>query len=172
MIAAVIIISAGAVLGTLAWLSDGAKKVENTFDPSQVTCEIEEYFDRTDKKDIKVKNTSDIDAYIRVALACNYVDSSGNIIKPAQLPTGLTLGTNWIKGADGFYYYVTPMAPTDLTNNLFNETITNSDGLQITILAEAIQADGKSGGKSPAELSWGSAVTGIDASGNLQIKTS
>lgn len=168
-LAAVVVLCTGVFLNTLAWLSDGEKKVKNTFDTAQVTCEISENFDGVEKKDIEVKNTSDIYAYMRVAVVCNYVNAKGEITGRADLPAGLTLGNNWIKGSDGYYYYTYPLVPNGYTAILFQEEINDGNGLQVTILAEAIQAEGNLSGKSPAELVWDSAVIGVNNDGTLII---
>ena len=66
-IAAVLLLSA-TVTGTLMYLVSKTTAVTNTFEPAIVTCEVQENFDGTVKKDVTVKNTSNIDAYLRVKL--------------------------------------------------------------------------------------------------------
>lgn len=133
--------------GTLAWLVANSGPVTNTFTPAQVSCTVEEKFDGTTKKDVNVKNTSDIDAYLRVKLVTYRVNKAGQHIGgTAEIPT-FTLGENWVKHGD-FYYYTLPVAPdkTPAANLIDTITLTGSyndaDGGKqvIEVMAEAIQS--------------------------------
>lgn len=133
--------------GTLAWLVANSGPVTNTFTPAQVSCEVKENFDGTYKKKVNVKNTSDIDAYLRVKLVTYRVNDAGQHIGgTAEIPT-FTLGENWVKHGD-FYYYTLPVAPekTPAANLIDTITLTGSyndaDGGKqvIEVMAEAIQS--------------------------------
>lgn len=138
-----------AVGGTVAWLSARTPEVTNTFTPATVTCEVEEGFDDTTgvKTDVNVKNTSDIDVYIRVKLVTYRTNDAGQHIGgTAELPA-FTLGENWVE-KDGYYYYTLPVAPdkTPAANLADSMTLTASyddaDGGKqaIDVMAEAIQS--------------------------------
>ena len=159
------------VAGTLAYLVDKTPEVKNTFEPASVSTAVEETFKNGEKKDVKIQNTGDIDAYIRVAVVVNWADKDGNVYGGA-VPTDkgdkkdydLTLKANngWIKGADGYYYYIHPVAPKESTTAIFEDITQLTDdpaegyGLQITILADGIPAAGVgSTGKTPMEDAWG-----------------
>lgn len=144
------------VAGTLAYLVDSTDPVTNTFTPASVSTEVNEDFDGITKSNVTIKNTGDIDAYIRVAVVVNWADKDGNVYGGA-VPTDkgdkkdydLTLKANngWIKGADGYYYYIHPVAPKESTTAIFEDITQLTDdpaegyGLQITILADGIQSE-------------------------------
>ena len=144
------------VAGTLAYLVDSTDPVTNTFTPAHVSTAVDETFENGVKSDVKIQNTGDIPAYIRVAVVVNWADKDGNVYGGA-VPTDkgdkkdydLTLKANngWIKGADGYYYYIHPVAPKESTTAIFEDITQLTDdpaegyGLQITILADGIQSE-------------------------------
>ena len=146
---------------TLAWLKSSSGPVVNTFTPAKVTSQVEEDIDGAVKRDVKIKNTSNIDAYIRATVVINWVDAQGNVA--AQKPVEGTdykieynLGTNgagWWKGNDGYYYYSSPVSPLgtdndgDLTGILINSCqlaegaqVPDGYSLSVEIIADAIQS--------------------------------
>lgn len=144
------------VAGTVAYLVTSTDPVTNTFTPASVSTAVDETFENGVKSDVKIKNTGNIDAYIRVAVVVNWADKDGNVYGGA-VPTDkgdkkdydLTLKANngWIKGADGYYYYIHPVAPKESTTAIFEDITQLTDdpaegyGLQITILADGIQSE-------------------------------
>lgn len=133
--------------GTLAWLVANSGPVTNTFTPAQVSCEVEETFENNVKSNVNVKNTSNIDAYLRVKLVTYRVNKDGERIGgTAEIP-GFTLGENWVKYGD-FYYYTLPVAPNATPAYPLIDTITlagsydDADGGKqvIEVMAEAIQS--------------------------------
>jgi len=138
----------GGIYGSLALLTDETDPVENTFEPTEVTIEIEEDFDGVKKENIKVTNIGDVDAYVRVRLVSYWQNASGNIVAKDSWfsDAGLTLGEGWFKAGD-YYYYANPVKVNAFTAEaLFAEaiTLTNdpSDGTNqvLEVLAEAVQA--------------------------------
>lgn len=149
VVLSLVLLLALAVGGTVAWLNARTPKVTNTFTPAHVTCEVEETFDKTTgvKTDVNVKNTSDIDVYIRVKLVTYRTNDAGQHIGgTAELPA-FTLGENWVE-KDGYYYYTLPVAPgkTPAANLADKMTLTASyddaDGGKqaLDVMAEAIQS--------------------------------
>lgn len=149
VVLSLVLLLALAVGGTVAWLNARTPKVTNTFTPAHVTCEVEEAFDKTTgvKTDVNVKNTSDIDVYIRVKLVTYRTNDAGQHIGgTAELPA-FTLGENWVE-KDGYYYYTLPVAPdkTPAANLTDKMTLTASyddaDGGKqaLDVMAEAIQS--------------------------------
>ena len=149
VVLSLVLLLALAVGGTVAWLSARTPEVTNTFTPAHVTCEVEEAFDKTTgvKTDVNVKNTSDIDVYIRVKLVTYRTNDAGQHIGgTAELPA-FTLGENWVE-KDGYYYYTLPVAPgkTPAANLADKMTLTASyddaDGGKqaLDVMAEAIQS--------------------------------
>lgn len=150
--------------GTLAYLSTQTGPVVNTFMPSHVDCVVEEEFDGTVKKNVNVTNTSDIDAYIRVKLITYRVNEAGEHIGGTSEVPEFTLGTNWVKHTDGYYYYTLPVSAGEkpayaLIGDAGIELSSYNDadgGKQvIEVMAEAIQAN-------PADAvgqAWGVTIT-------------
>lgn len=139
--------------GTMAFLVDKDNSVENTFNPASVTCEVDESFDGITKSNVNVKNTSNIDAYIRVKLVTYRVNDEGQHIGGTATIPSFTPGTNWVKCGD-YYYYTLPVAPgaTPATRLIgkpgitLEDAYTDADGGKqvIEVMAEAIQAGSQS----------------------------
>lgn len=136
-----------AISGTVAWLTTNDKPITNTFNPSKVACEVTESFNGTVKSSVNVKNTGDIDAYIRVKLVTYRTNEQGQHIGgTAELPS-FTLGANWVKYGD-YYYYTLPVAAgqkpaANLTDTMtLTAEYTDADGGRqaIDVMAEAIQS--------------------------------
>lgn len=137
---------------TLAWLKASSGPVVNTFEPARVTSQVEEKTDKGIKSEVKIKNTSNIDAYIRATVVINWVDKDGNVA--AQKPvkdTDYTIEYNlsndgWWQGNDGYYYYSSAVAPEDMTGTLISkcEAVAGKApegySLSVEIIADAIQS--------------------------------
>lgn len=147
MLLATVMLFALAVGGTIAWLIDKDRPLVNTFDPSKVTCEVQEKFDGKVKSDVNVKNTGDIDAFIRVKLVTYRTNDAGQHIGGTAALPQFTLGANWVE-YNGYYYYTLPVAPggkpaTKLTDSMtLTESYDDADGghQSIDVMAEAIQS--------------------------------
>lgn len=149
MVLSVVLLLGVAIGGTIAWLSTKTTPVTNTFTPAEVTCEVEEKFDKTTgvKNDVNVKNTGNIDVYIRVKLVTYRTNDTGQHIGgTADLPE-FTLGKDWVKHGE-YYYYTLPVEPKAQpeTNLAEKMTLTGSyedaDGGKqaLDVMAEAIQS--------------------------------
>ena len=145
---AVVLLLSATVTGTLMYLVSKTTAVTNTFEPATVTCEVQENFDGTVKKDVTVKNTSNIDAYLRVKLVTYRVNADGERIGGTAAIPSFTPGEGWFE-KDGFYYYKNPVAPdaTPVTDLIGKDGITlveynDADGGKqvIEVIAEAIQS--------------------------------
>lgn len=125
LLAALVLVLGAAVGGTIAYLVTNTAQVKNTFIPSEVTTTIVEKFDGTAKSDVKIQNKGNIDAWLRAAVVITWQDKDGNVYGTAPVEgTDYTITwsmTNWLKGADGFYYYTKPVAPDGLTEVLFTD---------------------------------------------------
>lgn len=163
---ALVLIFCCTVGGTLAWLVTKTDAVTNTFQPTAVSCKVEEDTSGSTKKNVAVSipnkagNVDNTDAYVRATYVVNWAkDGSDNTVYAVAPVLGtdytLTPGSSaWIEskeddGGDGYYYYSEPVAPGRKTEVLFKEfalkqnaNVPNGYHLQVTILAEAIQADG------------------------------
>lgn len=136
--------------GTVAYLVASTPEVENTFTPSQVSCEVTENFDGTYKTNVNVINKSDINAYLRVKLVTYRVNDEGQHIGGTASIPDFTPGANWVQHG-GYYYYTLPVAPgaspaADLIDKIelkaYPVTPENPDGGKqvIEVMAEAIQS--------------------------------
>lgn len=138
---ALLLILVGTIGGTVAYLATQTRPVVNTFTPGEVSCEVVEEFntDKTQKTSVQVQNTGNVPAYIRVAVVANTVD--GNDVTGAFDVSNKLCGENWqYNVADGYYYYKGIVQPSEVTGgNLLKESI-NLTGIQVTILASAIQS--------------------------------
>lgn len=141
----IVAVSVFTLKGSWAWLTSSADKT-NVFTPGNVTTEIEEEFDHETKKDVKVKNTGNTDAYIRVALVPGWKIGNGDLsareIKDTDYAMDLNL-TDWFKAGD-YYYYKYEVAPEGLTTNLINlfEILVYEPGLdfELQVIGSGIQS--------------------------------
>ena len=138
---AAILLALVAAGGVYAYLTAEPVSVTNRFTPAVVTCEVTQTVENDVQTAATVKNTGDIRAWIRAAAVGNTLDSDGHVIGNFDLAPYLA-GTGWTKGADdNYYYYADKVEPQASTGNLFKADI-ELDGKLVTVLAEAIQADG------------------------------
>jgi len=134
---------------TYAYMYRETQSKSNQFEPALVTCQVEETVSNSVKTQIAIKNTGNIDAYIRVRLVSYWVDEEGNIAAKASItPKINTLDqTKWIADEDNHtYYYKNKVAKETETSNLLSEmsvTLKSEDGYRqvVEVLAEAIQAE-------------------------------
>ncbi len=153
MIAALALVVALSIGLTSAFLTS-QQGLTNTFTPGKVSCEVVENVSDGKKTVVQVKNpqTDDaVPAYIRVAVVANTVDAEGNITGNVEDFT-FKLGDGWTENG-GYYYCNTPVVPGDQTADLLDSSIT-LDGIQVTVLAQAIQAHGVTGDLMAAEDAW------------------
>ena len=150
LLAAVIVLLAGAVGGTWAFLVAQSEPVQNNFTYAHVSCTINEEFDGTTKSNVKIQNTGDIPAYIRARIVVTWKDASGNVsAAPVKVSDyTMTMGTGWTKGTDGYWYCKTAVNPDDFTPELITECKKTANpnapedyDLSVEILADAIQSE-------------------------------
>ena len=172
MVIATVLLLALAIGGTLAWLSTKDDPIQNKFLPTKVTCEVTEKFNGTtgEKTKVNVKNTGTIDAFIRVKLVTYRTNDQGQHIGGTASLPAFTLGANWVKYGD-YYYYTLPVAPkekpeADLISSITLESYTDVDGghQAIDVMAEAIQ----SVPEDAVKAAWGAEFS-IGADGSLIV---
>ena len=143
VIAAALLIAA-AVGGALAFLKDSTDPVTNTFIPAVVDCAVEG--DLVSTATVKNVNLPDrIRAYIRAAVVINTVDDAGNITGNVDETSYVDTENGWTKSGNYYYWTGTSEKPAIVevgasTGNLLKAAV--PDGYKVTVLAEAIQADG------------------------------
>ena len=150
MVIATVLLLALAIGGTVAWLSTKGDPIINTFNPSEVACQVEESFDKTtgEKRNVNVTNTGDTTAYIRVKLVTYRTNDAGQHIGGTATIPSFTLGENWVEFG-GYYYYTLPVAAGEKPATNLTETMTltssysDADGghQAIDVMAEAIQSE-------------------------------
>lgn len=164
LIASLAVLLTATVGSTAAWLVSKPAAVENDFVPGKVACEVLEEFSKGNgtyvKSNVRVKNTGNTDAYIRVLLVFTWKDKDGNIFsnKPQegidyQINMDNMYLTDWImqKSDTGVYfYYKKRVAPSAETGKLIESlyqiaTVTGPENgkykLSVDILADAVQAN-------------------------------
>lgn len=131
----------------LAYMFKQTDEKNNEFTPAQVTCVVDESFDGETKSRIQVRNTSNIDAYLRVRLVSYWVDADGNIVaKPSQMPQ-IQMAAGWLKGSNDTYYYQESVSPNALTADLLSAAITLEQDPDtgyrqvLEVFSEAIQSE-------------------------------
>lgn len=168
LLAAVIVLLAGAVGGTWAFLVAQSEPVQNNFTYAHVSCTIDEKFENDVKSDVTIQNTGDIPAYIRARIVVTWKDASGNVSSTVPVKnTDYTIAfneTDWTQQG-GYWYCNTAVDAMKFTPVLITEckkTGIAPDGydLSVEILADAIQSEPASA----VTEAWGN--TPIDASGN------
>lgn len=192
----ILVLGAGA---TLAYIHMSTQNVTNTFEPTNVSCDVEEEFADNVKRNVKIKNTSNIEAFIRSEIIVTWKNEAGEIygklpVKNIDYIMNLNLAEEdeegWKAGKDGFYYFTLAKAPGAATDNLIDscylkEGASAPDGyyLSVEIIASAIQAEGESfgastgeKGKKPAEIAWSNDIVTVtvatDEGGNKILSVS
>lgn len=163
--AAVLLLSMILLIGiavgtTVAFLVARTEPMKSTFEYAKVSCEV-----TGSKENVQIKNTGNTAAYIRATYVVTWRDAYGKVA--VSVPGGYSytltenLGNYWNKGADGYFYYTSPVAPGNSTlDSLPTCNVTYPDNpeytLSVEILAEAIQSE-------PAEAvqqAWGATLVG------------
>ena len=179
IIASVMLLLLATVGTTLAYIFTETKPVENTFNPSKVSCAVVENNGTpvtgsvTDtgnvKENVQIKNTGDTDAYIRVAVVVNWASADGSCVwaqKPADDDYTITynLSNGWFNGGDGFYYYSKAVSPGESTSVLIDEAKQllaapkGTDGTQYYLSIEIVASAIQSTPETVVENHWGVTV--------------
>ncbi len=162
VVCAVLVLAvAGVTGGTAAWLFTQTDQVVNTFDPSHVSCEVEETFNPNTgiKENVQVKNTSDISAYIRVRLVSYQKDGEKIVAGESEIPD-FEVPSTWVQIGD--YYYCKAPVPAGGTTPVLIDRCELTKGQVLEVLAEAIQSEPDEA----VETSWG--VTVDDRTNEIQ----
>ena len=144
VLAAVVLMLACTVGGTLAFLITKTDSVTNTFDPGRVTCEVVETFANNIKSNVQIRNTGNTDAWIRATVVANWV-KDGKVVAPWTDDIGYNTD-KWTKGSGGYYYYKESVAAKGYTENLFGsytpgKAPVEGAHLEMTIVCQAVQSN-------------------------------
>ena len=163
--AAVLLLSMILLIGiavgtTVAFLVARTEPIKSTFEYAKVSCEV-----TGSKENVQIKNTGNTAAYIRAAYVVTWRerDVNGNVAAVvASVPDGYayTLGSGWVKGADGYFYYSLPVIPGGSTEEIrLDCAVTCPENpeytLSVEVLAEAIQSTPVNA----VQEAWGVTVT-------------
>ena len=169
LLIAVILLISTAVGSTVAFLATKTEPVENSFEYANVSCKVTQNCD-TDGSIVQVKITGTISAYIRAAVVANWMDVNGDIaaLDPEGYGYDPTCSSDsWARGADGFFYYLSPVAPGASTEGILLACTVicpepPEGTLSVEVLAEAIQSTPASA----VNEAWSAAV---DGDGKLSV---
>ena len=152
LLTALIVVLCAAVGGTVAYLATSTGSVTNTFTPTSVSTDIVEEFEDNVKNNVKVKNTNEVDVYIRAAVVITWQNGEGTVLGQAPV-AGLDYAITWTMDQwigpknDGYYYYTKSVSKGNATGVLFTDCkplkAAPVDGytLHVEIISEAIQAE-------------------------------
>ena len=177
IIAVVTILCSIIACATIAFVFTSTKPLENTFTDAYVACDVLETFDGITKTDVTIKNTGEVQSYIRAKVVVTWmsddktkvtalkpIDDTDYIITYADETNA---ATNWKKGSDGYWYYKLPVNVGKETEELIEscslkDGITVPDGyyLSVEIVASSIQS-------TPPRVvteQWDSGVSGVNGS--------
>lgn len=150
VLACVAVLLTGFVGSSLAWLMAGTKPIKNVFEPGNVPPTIVEEMNGTVKNNVTVKNTGNVDAYIRAKLVFTWQNEAGEVLGVAPTSDDYTISwtkEGWVDGPGGYYYYTTPVVPGGSTKVLATGIMQVSPNpaedytLHVEVLAESIQAE-------------------------------
>lgn len=160
VLAALLVLVLGIVGTTLAWLTDTTEDQTNTFEYAKVSCQVLEDVNSNEtlKKNVRIQNTGNTEAYIRATYVVTYRDDTESILyEPLDRNWNVDLSNkinteSWVQGKDGYWYCKTPVAPGEETPPLFiapiygngtflNDGRSNEQAITyVEILATAIQS--------------------------------
>lgn len=165
---------------TVGFLSTRTEPVQNDFTYGKVSCEVLETFGKENnryiKRDVRIKNTGNTSAYIRVLLVFTWKDANGNVYvnkpqinKDYQINPDISNGWSIYQNSIGTfsYYYKYPVAAGEETPYLIDSlsqipgVVGPENGkyaLSVEIVADAVQAE-------PTDAvtdAWDGATVGAD----------
>ncbi len=179
LLASLVLLLFATVIGSVAFLATNDGSLKNIFLPSEVPNKVVETAEGTEKKDVRIKNTGNIDGYIRAEVVFNWIDEFGKIYgssleKDVDYEITWITDSGWVEGNDGYYYYTEKVAPGDETGILFIDCKVKEGKAPydhqfcVTVVGQSIQADGTdSTGKPVVETIW--PVT-VNADGTLTVQ--
>lgn len=187
LVASLLVVLALVCGGTVAYLTD-SDRVANEFSPGELTTTVVENLEGSTKKDVQIQNTGKVDAWIRAEVAITWQDEAGNVYgtapveKNTQNPSGdyeiiwsvadEPEAGKWVKGNDGFYYWTSPVAPTDLTGVLITSCTYDKDkapegySLTVEVIGSGVQIT-----PDKAFNDWTGGKSGLKVGGTADSKT-
>lgn len=150
-----VLLLAGAA-GAFAWLSVTGVLV-NEFGFGSVASSVDEKLDGNVKSDVTITNKGSTPAYLRAAVDIYWQDKDGARLwdEPVEgtdyaivwgdvsNASTTSSASSWVRSADGFYYWTSPVAPLGKTGVLIksvSEKKTDGKNLVVDISTQAIQS--------------------------------
>lgn len=147
MLLALVVLLGLSVGGTVAFLASESDSVTNQFIPAEVVIDIDESVNQltNEKTKVEIVNNSNIPVYIRVTLVGNWEDDGKICINHSNEQPSFNLGTDWLLGDDGYFYYAKPVQVGGNTTDLLGSSIelaVADDGCtyQVEVIASGIQS--------------------------------
>ena len=139
------------IVGTVAYLIK-QNSIKNQFVMGEVKTDVIESFDANNniKQDVSIKNIGNVPCYIRATITISWKDKDGNILEgiPKEnedYSIKFSESSNWLKRNDGYYYYKTPIEPSNSTDILIEECRQIKEyedrTLEVSIVNQAIQSN-------------------------------
>ena len=186
--------------GTIAFLSAETGTVTNKFTPGEVTTAVvETNTDAGAKTNVFVKNTGNVEGYIRAAVVVTWQNESGQVYGSAPVSKLEVTGDDpynyeivlsdsendgksgeWKLASDGFYYWTEPVKSMEEADNdcgtgyliLSCEQVGEAPAPGYFLCVEIIASGIQSLPASVVADEWKSGVSGVDdETGVLSIKT-
>ena len=134
--------------GVYAYLVIKTDPISNEFVPAKVSCLVEEDFTDGVKSNVKVRNTGNIEAYIRATVVATFVSEDNKVLATAPMEgvdyTIQWAEDGWVKGEDGYWYHTKPVQTNETTAALIKSaqsvSVPSGYKLHIQILATGIQS--------------------------------
>lgn len=169
-----LVLAAGVLGGTLAYLFTQTEPIENKFDYGAVPVDILEEFDGTTKSNVVIANEGNTDSFVRAGILITWKNVQGEVSSTAVRPEDYTMTLNpdgWFE-KDGYYYCTSRVDAGQATPVLIVNAEKTAEAqvpegydLSIEILAQSVQADGEKNGRPMVETA-GWPVT-VDSAGRL-----
>lgn len=143
---------------TLAYMFRKTDPITNQLEPAVVSCEVHEKVNGSEpeqttnqtnvitKDSITIKNTGNIDAYIRIKLVTYWINDNKQVVNKEMPQLNISMNAdNWVYNAkQDIYYYKNPVKPNEFTSNLLSASIplnnSSTEYQVIDVFAEAIQS--------------------------------
>ena len=126
-----------AVGGTVALLHAKTNPVNNQFVPTAIATSVND--------DTSVKNDGTTTAWIRAAVVVTWQNDKGEVYGVAP-DVNLSIKDGWLQGADGFYYWPTPVGEDSSTDELVASCTANENApaegytLKVEVVGTGIQS--------------------------------
>lgn len=159
--ASLIFVMAAIVGSSMAYLHHDTLEVKNSFTAASAPTPVinEDFTDGgTEKKNVTIELKGDGTGsyYVRAAVVISLRGADNNVI--AKVPVEdtdytISMGSDWTKGNDGYWYYKGTLTPGTSTSNLIESCVTLNTEYQLVvdIVAQTVQANPASA----AQEAWG-----------------